>query len=199
VPILKCSAQNGRKPKKSCARLQSLPSPVLLAQVLDMDVSAEAHVIRQVPTIVIGIVIKHDVVTVPQPVAAEGEIERRYAEKEAAETETPRASSGEPKHVVAADASRKVTVLKRMIQMIVRVVSAAVVAHPCSIVVNVRRARMAFLIRDVRGRSMGWSCSMRSRGRRTGCWRMRGTAANGVTAATSASMLRKCRNGKQQQ
>lgn len=45
-----------------------------------MNVGAEPGVVREIPAHVIGIVVKHDVVTIPEPIGAGVNLERRDAE-----------------------------------------------------------------------------------------------------------------------
>lgn len=66
---------------------------VLCAEVLDVNVGAEARVVGEVPADVIGIVVDHDVIRSPVPVAAVVEVVGRYAEVESAKPETTRAAA----------------------------------------------------------------------------------------------------------
>ena len=68
-------------------------APELHADILDVNVSPGIHVVEQVPARMIGIVIDHDIVAVPQPVVDVPELKRRDAEVEAAEPEPRRATA----------------------------------------------------------------------------------------------------------
>jgi len=121
-----------------------------------MNVSAEPYVIRQVPANMIGIVIDYDVVAVPQPVAAIADIDRRNAEVESAKPEATGTAAGQPPRMTLTDAAGKVPVLEGMIQVVARIVGAAIVADPfVAFRVYVWRFGMALLI----GKSgmFGWS------------------------------------------
>jgi hypothetical protein len=46
----------------------------LVAQVLHVNVRAEPSVVLQVPAVVVGVIVDGDLITVPEPVAAEAEV-----------------------------------------------------------------------------------------------------------------------------
>lgn len=63
-----------------------------------------------------------DVVAVPEPAVAEAEVIGSDAEKETTEAEAAGAAAGEMPDVAAAEAAGEASVLKGMIEMVVRVV-----------------------------------------------------------------------------
>ena len=111
-----------------------------------MDIGPKAHVVSQVPAIVVGIFVDHDVVTVPVPAVAEANVVGSHAEIEAAEPKTAGATSRKMPDVSTAKTAGKATVLKGMVQMVVRIVAARVVANPFSVGVNVGSIGMPSLV-----------------------------------------------------
>src|ERR1700751_3066249 len=85
----------------------------LSAQIHHVHIRAEAHVIRQVPAHVIGIVIDHNLVRVPQPVTAITDIHGRDAEIKPAEPETSRSAPPEMPHVTGPEAAAEMSMLPR--------------------------------------------------------------------------------------
>ncbi len=95
-----------------------------------MNVSAEPHVVGQVPAHVIGIFIDHDLIAVPQPVAAVADVDRCHAEVESAKPEAAGTATSQPPDVPFAEATGEVPVLEGMIQVVARIVRPAIVADP---------------------------------------------------------------------
>jgi len=112
------------------------------SEILDVDVSAESGVVGQVPAVVVGIFVDDDGIAVPEPIRGVVVIVGRHTEVEAAEPETFAVSSAKAEHVAAAKAAGEVAVLPSMIDVIVGIVAAGIVANPCVIVVDVRRLGM---------------------------------------------------------
>jgi hypothetical protein len=79
-----------------------------------MDVSANAHVVGEVPAVVIGIFVNYDVVAVPAPVIAVSVVGGGDAEIEAAEPEAIPISAREMPDMLAAEAAGEVSVLPGM-------------------------------------------------------------------------------------
>src|ERR1700689_3647714 len=95
-----------------------------------MHIRSESNVVGQVPALVIRIVIDDHIVRIPQPAVAEANVIGRHAEVEAAEPEASRSAAGQPPAMIRPKAARKMPMLKRMVQVIVRIVLARVVAYP---------------------------------------------------------------------
>lgn len=134
------------------------------SEVLDVDVGTESDVVGEIPAGVVGIFVDHDVVAIPEPAVAVADVVGSDAEVEAAEPETIGSASGEPPDVTAAKAAGKASVFPRMIEMVVRVVAAGVMADPLAIGVDMRRVGMTGVVVEVtvllRGRGMrfvNWS------------------------------------------
>ena len=111
----------------------------------------------------IGIVIDHDIVAIPIPVAAVTHIVGGNRKEEAAESEALRAASAQSPDMAATNAAGKTTVLPGVADAIVLIDTSGIVAHPAIILcVNVRGLGMSRLIGEcapLRSRSG----SMRSR------------------------------------
>jgi hypothetical protein len=165
--------------------------PLTVPQIFHVAVRPQPHVVGQVPADVIGVVINHNLVGIPQPVTAKAQIIWRDAEVKAAEPESRRTSSSQMPDVMRAKSAGEVPVLPRMIEMIVRIVLPGIVPDPLAIWMNVRSIRMPFLIHI----GMIFFDGMPSALHRSGCmsWRVRGGTH------TTRMTLRKNRNAAQQQ
>jgi hypothetical protein len=95
---------------------------------------------------VIGIFIDHDLIGIPQPVAAKTDVIRRNAEVESAKPKSPRPAARQVPHVASAETAREVPVLPRMVKMVVRIVAAGIVPDPLAVGVNVWRIRMPLFV-----------------------------------------------------
>ena len=109
----------------------------------------------------VGVFVDHDIVAVPKPVAAEADVVGSNAKVEAAEPETIGAAAAEVPDVAAAEAASKVAVLPGMVEVVVNIVMAGVVADPFAVGVNVRRGGMASLVVEVRGLRRWMGCARR--------------------------------------
>ena len=88
-----------------------------------MDICPQPDVVSQIPAVVIGILIDHDIVGTPVPIVAVVEIIFGNRKIEAAEPEPARAPSFDSKHMSSPEAAVKSPVLKGVIDMVVRVVT----------------------------------------------------------------------------
>ena len=86
----------------------------------------------------VGIVIDDEVIAVPEPVAAEADVVGSNGEIKAAEPEAAGAASGEVPDVATADATGEVSVRPRVIEVVVSVATAGVVADPFVVGMDVR-------------------------------------------------------------
>src|SRR5271166_5257126 len=99
----------------------------------------------------IGIVIDHDVVTVPKPVGRIGQVECRNPKKERAECESIAVSAMNTLNMMGADVSGEVSVLPVMIEMVMGVIAAGVMPDPgIRVAVHVRRDGVARPVRCAR-------------------------------------------------
>ena len=109
----------------------------------------------------VGVFVNDDIVAVPEPVATEADVVGSDAKVEAAEPETIGTASRQVPDVAPAEASGEVAVLPGMVEVVVNIVMAGVVADPFAVGVNVRRVGMVSLIVEVRG-LRGWmGCARR--------------------------------------
>lgn len=120
-----------------------------------MDVGAEANVVGKVPAVVIGVFVDDDIVAIPEPVIAEADVVGSDAKVEAAEPETIGAAPAKVPDVPAPETAGEVPMFPGMVEMIVNVVTAGIVANPFAVGVNVRRVGMASPVVKVRSRRGG--------------------------------------------
>jgi len=89
----------------------------LSSQVHHMNVSAKPYVIRQIPTLVVGVVIDHNVVAVPQPAITESHVRRCDVPVPSVEPKTSGATTAEVPNMVATESAGEVSVLPRFVEM----------------------------------------------------------------------------------
>lgn len=111
-----------------------------------MNVGTKPLVISQVPAIVVGVFIDDDRVAIPEPTVGVVVVVGGDAKVEPVEPETVSASSLQPEDVSTAEASGEPSVLKGMIDVIMRIVPAGIMSNPFVVRVNVGRFRMAGLV-----------------------------------------------------
>ena len=111
-------------------------------EIFDVAIGAKANVVGEIPAIVVGIVVDHDLVAVPIPIVAVGIVIGCDAEIEAAEPEAFAIAAGDAPDVAAANAPGEAAMLPDTIEMIVGIIAAGIVADPLVIVVNVRSVGM---------------------------------------------------------
>jgi hypothetical protein len=113
-----------------------------------VGVRAHPGVVGQVPTWVVGIFVDHDGIAIPEPIRGVLVVIRRNAEVPVIEPETIAAAASKAILMAAPETARESAVFPRMVDMIVRVVAAGIVADPGVIVVDVRHLRMIRLIAE---------------------------------------------------
>jgi hypothetical protein len=111
-----------------------------------VNVGAEPRVVGEIPAFVVGIVVDDDIVAVPVPAVAEGYVIGGYPEVEAAEPEASRAAASQTPVMFGAKAAGEATVFPRVIEMIVRIVAAGVVAYPVIAFVDVGRVGVSLMV-----------------------------------------------------
>jgi hypothetical protein len=112
-----------------------------------VNIGSESRIIGEIPARVIWIVVYHDVVAVPQPIAGVVIVVRRHTPEEATEPETVPASAFEAINVVAADFAAEASVFPGVVKMVVSIAAARVMADPTiAFRVNVRSFGMALLV-----------------------------------------------------
>lgn len=155
----------------------------------DVHIGAEPDVVSQVPAIVVGIFVNHDIVAIPKPVPAITDVEGGYAETKTAEPETVRASAAEMPYMATAEAAGEVSMLPGMIEMIVDVGPAGVVADPLAVVMNVGSIGMPRLVVEMLG-------GLRRMRRARRSWTMRRDVCRPTPNIVSSSVLTKGRERK---
>src|SRR5579859_549284 len=113
-----------------------------------MHISPQPDVIRQIPAVMVRIVIEDDLVRIPQPAIAERDVIRRYAEIKSAEPETSRSAACQPPVVAWPKTAGESPMLPWMIQVVVWVTAARIVAHP-TIMIYMRSVGVSLMIAEV--------------------------------------------------
>ena len=104
-----------------------------MSQIKDVNVGAKPDIVGEIPPIVVGILVNHDIVAIPKPIAAVTDIERSDAEIETAEPEAAGTTAAEVPDVSAAEAAGKAAVLPGMIEVKTRVIAALIVTNPFAV------------------------------------------------------------------
>jgi hypothetical protein len=143
---------------------------------------------------VIGVLINHDLVRIPEPVIAKAVVVWGNAKVEPAKPKTLPVPSPKAEDMVGSEPAGEVPVLPRMIEMVVRIIAAGVMPDPLAIWMDVRGVWVSSLVL-ITAVFCGGALLTSSRSR---------TMSGNVPAinslgATPASSLRKSRNGKHQQ
>ncbi len=127
--------------------MPQLAAPILLiTHVQHVNVHAETGIVGKIVANVIRIGINYDRVGIPEPAVAIRDIKRSHAPVEIVEPKTIWTAAAQVPYVAATKATVKAAVLKRMIEMEVRVRATLIMADPLAVVVDVRRFRVAFLV-----------------------------------------------------
>jgi len=114
-----------------------------------VHVGAEPDVVGKVPAVVVGILVDDDLIRIPKPVVGESEIIRSDAEIKATEPEPRGATSGEVEDVAATKAASEPAVLPGMVEVVMGVIAAGIVADPLIVGVDVGRVRMSASVAEV--------------------------------------------------
>lgn len=89
-----------------------------------MDVGSESRVVREVPPLVVRVLVDHHAVRVPQPAIDKWVVIRSHAEKKAIEPEAFPVSSAQDEHMPRSESAGEVSVGPRMIEMVMRIKTA---------------------------------------------------------------------------
>jgi len=119
-----------------------------------MDIDTQACVVGEVVSEVVGIVIDHDIVGIPKPAIAEGQVGFGNGKIETAEPEARRAAADKPEHVFGAETTGETAVLPGVIQMEAGIISAGIVPDPL-IAVHMGSIRVAGYMIEVTVRRGG--------------------------------------------
>src|ERR1700733_8645976 len=102
----------------------------LVSHVCDMRIRAQSHIIGKVPPDMVGVVVDHNVVAVPQPVIAISVIECSNREKETADRKSAGTAAVQSPNMPRTCRAGEVAVLPRMIEVIMWIVAAHIMANP---------------------------------------------------------------------
>jgi len=116
-------------------------------------VGAQADVVGQVEADMVGVFEDGDLIGAPVPIVAEAVVSGEDAEIEAAEPEAFAIAACDAPNVAAAETAGEVAMRPRMIEMVVGVVRAGVVADPLAVGVDMGRFGVAGFIGILWGRS----------------------------------------------
>ena len=97
----------------------------------------------------IGIVVNDEIVRIPEPSVTETNVVRSDGKEEAPEPEAAGATSTKAPHVAAAETARESAMFPRMLQMVMSVIAARIMAHPFSIRMYVRSFGMSALVAEM--------------------------------------------------
>ena len=117
------------------------------AEIFDVNVSAQAGIIGEIPTRMVGIIIDGYRVGIPEPVADIAIVERRDTERDAVKPEAFPISAGEAKLVAKAESEAAVP--PGVLDVEARVVPAEIVANPAAVAIDMRGIGMAVKIAKV--------------------------------------------------
>jgi len=143
---------------------------------------------------VIGVLINHNLVRVPEPIIAKAVVVWGNAKVETAKPKTLPASPGKAEDMVGAEPAREVPMLPRMIEMVVRIIAAGVMPDPLAVGMDVRGVWMSGLVAIIAVLCRGLLLSS-SRSRTMS----RNVSGVNSMAATTAFVLRKRCQRKYQQ
>ena len=134
---------------------------LIIPEVHHVNVRAQPDVVRQVPALVIRVLVNHDLVAVPQPSITESDVIGGDVEVESPEPEAVRPSATQMPDVAAAKSTGKAPVLPRVINVVVGVSWPAIVSNPFAVGVDVGRLgvprRIGIMMLSSRGRGMSFS------------------------------------------
>lgn len=139
----------------SCATKRAgqlgLPRSILVGSLLrskihHVDVGSEAHIVSQVPALVIRIFVDDDVVPGPIPIPAKRKVGRCNTPIPSVKPESVGSAACKVPSMRRTEAAREVTMLPGMIEMVVRIVGAGIMPHPMIAGIDVGHVRMARLV-----------------------------------------------------
>ena len=112
-----------------------------------MTIRAQTDVVGKIPADVIRIVVDHDIVAIPVPIAAVVNIIGRDREEKSANIEAVRATAPQTPHMLRPNPAFEVAVFPGMIQVVIGIGATGVMSHPVVILsVHVRSFRVVRLI-----------------------------------------------------
>ena len=110
---------------------------LLRSEVLHVNVSSQPRVVGEIPAVMVGIFVDHDLVAIPEPVGGQCQVKRGNAESPSVKPETARTASADVPHVAASEAAGETAVLKGMIKVETGIIASSVMPYPGAVVVDV--------------------------------------------------------------
>src|SRR5262249_755958 len=110
----------------------------LRPQIQDVHLSPQARIVGKIPARMLGIVIEHDLVRIPQQAIQVGNIVGRPTEEKSADAKTAWGSAFQPPDVSRPNAAFEVPMLPRMVQLIATVIAPGM-PHPLAVGMHVGR------------------------------------------------------------
>src|ERR1022692_1077930 len=127
---------SAEKKRRGHLRMAAGFGTLLRTEIVHVRVRAEPRVIGQVPAVVVRVLVDHDLVAVPEPVAHVAVLERRDLESKAAEPESLPGAAAEPENVLRTEASREPTVCPDVVQVVLGIVAPGIVSDRKSTSLN---------------------------------------------------------------
>jgi len=119
----------------------------LASEIHHVTISAQTDVVGKIPPDVIRIVVDHDIVAIPDPIAAVVNIIGRNGEEKSANIESVRPTAPQAPYMLRPNPGFEVAVFPGMIQVVMGIGATGVMSHPVVIFsVHVRSFRVVGLI-----------------------------------------------------
>lgn len=127
-----------------------------------MDVDSQPDVVRQIPADVIGIFIDDNFVGIPKPSIAVSNVIGRDGKIESTKPESIWTTAREAPHMATAESAGEVPMLPRMIEVVMNIVTAGLVADPSLAAVYVGSVGVARFFAE-RPVFLSWRCMLDTR------------------------------------
>src|ERR1700689_2249618 len=126
----------GIESSAQCRRRRN-SATLLRSEVLHVNVSSQPRVVGEIPAVMVGIFVDHDLVAIPEPVGGQCQVKRGNAESPSVKPETARTAPADVPHVAASEAAGETAVLKGMIKVETGIIASSVMPYPGAVVVDV--------------------------------------------------------------
>jgi hypothetical protein len=111
-----------------------------------VDVGAQSRVVGEIPAFVVGVIVDHDIVAIPIPVIAIGQVKRGDAEVETAKPESAGIAAFDAPPVSTAEATVEAAMFPRMLKVEACVFAPGIVPDPFAVAVDVRSFGMILTV-----------------------------------------------------
>src|ERR1017187_5223062 len=137
------------KKRRGHLRMAAGFGTLLRTEIVHVHVRAEPRVIGQVPAVVVRVLVDHDLVAVPEPVAHVVVLERRDLKSEAAEPESFPGAAAEPEDVLWTETSREPAMCPDVVEVVLGIAAPGIMSNPAAVIgVDVRSDGMSGLVGD---------------------------------------------------